>query len=162
MNEMEYTITKVSQYDKARLEDINKESKDSLRKIYRPKENAKFEPLNPLKEELIIVKKDEKEIGTLHLHHYEDRLHILGLGVLHSFRGKGVCRTMIDFVKLEAEKMNKKKISLYTIRETGNVEIFNRFGFVVLKEEIADDFVSDSYDILHEVFMTCDVHKLNH
>ncbi len=60
---------------------------------------------------------------------------------------------IIDLAKTEAEKNKTNQVTLYTIRETGNVDVFIKFGFKVIIDEITDDFVSEKYDALHEVYM---------
>jgi ribosomal protein S18 acetylase RimI-like enzyme len=44
-------------------------------------------------------------------------------------------------------------LSLYTVRETGNVGIFERLGFKVIKEEEDLYDESDRYSALTEVYM---------
>ena len=146
-------IISTNSYAMSKLKPIHEASRSALRKIYIPREDTVFEPLNPLKEKILVVKYGDLEVGTTRVHYYEQRLHILGLGVLDAYRRKGVCSMMIDYLQTEAIRNNMSQISLYTIRETGNVEVFSKFGFEVFLEQITDDFVSEKYDELHEVYM---------
>jgi len=146
-------IISTNSYDKSKLEPIYEDSRKALREVYKPKEDVVFEPLNPLRKEIIVVKCGDLEVGTTRVHYYEQRVHILGLGVLDNYRRKGVCSMMIDFLKTKAIKSNLSQISLYTIRETGNVEVFRKSGFEVSVEQVTKDFVSEKYNELHEVYM---------
>jgi len=59
-----------------------------------------------------------------------------------------------------ARKSACETLALYTVRETGNVKIFDRMGFVVKSEEPSRLFESDRYKLLTEVFMSKNVNAL--
>ena len=50
-------------------------------------------------------------------------------------------------------------MALHTVRETGNVAIFERLGFVVESEEPAALFESDKFPELSEVVMVKELRK---
>jgi len=60
---------------------------------------------------------------------------------------------LVDFVSDTARTLGHKIVSARTIRETGNVEIFERLGFRVVKEETAKWCVSDRYPTLHDAYL---------
>lgn len=157
---MKFKIDIFKHYDNHKLEAIYASTRKTLRQTYRVKEDAVFEVLNPLEERIVVVKHNDEEVAATRLHYYEDRLHVIGLGVLDTYRGQGICRLIVDHIKREAIRIQKKQISLYTIRETGNVEVFSKLGFVVMNDEITDDFFSDTYETLHEVYMVFEVEEV--
>ena len=70
---------------------------------------------------------------------------MVGLFVHEHHRRRGVARALLDALG--------PRLSLFTIRETGNVPIFERLGFAVVREELATEYVSDAHAQLHEVYM---------
>ena len=50
---------------------------------------------------------------------------------------------------------------LHTVRETGNVDVFQRLGFLVESEELTTLFESDRFSALSEVVMKKDLAREN-
>ncbi len=143
----------VNQIDKSKLEHIHKESRETLRNTYRIKENLSFININPLDKKIVILEKNEKILVSCRIVYYENRIHIIAIAVLKSHRKQGLCKALIDFIKKEAKGKNIDIISLYTVEETGNVQVFNKLGFKVITREKTELFESDVYDELNEVYM---------
>ncbi len=143
----------VDQTDKLKLEQLHKESRETLRSVYRVKENLPFINIDPLDKKTVILKIDGQILASCRILYYENRIHIIGIAVLKSYRKQGLCKALIDFIKKEAKRKNMDILSLYTIEETGNVQVFNKYGFKVITREKTRLFESDGYDELNEVYM---------
>ena len=92
-------------------------------------------------------------VGTLEYMREGDRIHLIGVAVHPDLHRKGVARQLISFMDGLAKQVGAKRLSLYTIRETGNVSVFEKLGFAVLREEVTLQFESDRFDVLNEVYM---------
>jgi hypothetical protein len=60
---------------------------------------------------------------------------------------------MVESLAEKASSMGLAKLSLFTVRETGNVPIFEHLGFKVVREEPAQDIESATGSPLREVYM---------
>ncbi len=92
-------------------------------------------------------------VGTVQYGVKGSRLHFIGLMVHPDHRRRGVARAILESLAGTARDLGLTHLSLYTIRETGNVPIFERMGFTVIHEETADWAQSDRFDILTDVYM---------
>ncbi|HEY1818037.1 MAG TPA: GNAT family N-acetyltransferase [Kofleriaceae bacterium] len=92
---------------------------------------------------LVAIDADDSLVGTL----AHDNGHVVGLFVHTDHRRRGVARQLLDAIDGRA--------SLYTIRETGNVLVFERLGFRIVREQPAVDYVAvaDEHATLTEVYM---------
>jgi len=80
-------------------------------------------------------------------------LHVRGLAVDPAFQRRGFARRIVEGLTDIARGQEPNMITLYTIRETGNVLLFERLGFHVVGEAIACWCESDLFDVLHEIQM---------
>jgi GNAT superfamily N-acetyltransferase len=113
----------------------------TLRHTYRPTDAAIARAASRSSPRLVALDRDEI-VGTLEC----EGGHVLGLFVHEAHRRRGVARALL-------EALGPHGLSLVTIRETGNVPIFERLGFVVVREKLATELVSDAHAELHEVYM---------
>ena len=126
----------------------------TLRRVYRPTDAAaaRREQTAPRRHRLV-AHVDGEVCGTVEYHFEDDRLHLMGLAVSFTHRRNGVARSLLEHLADLAAAAGKKRLSLYSVRQTGNVAIFERMGFRVIREEPAIDLVSDTAAELTEVFM---------
>ena len=82
-----------------------------------------------------------------------DRISFLGLAVHESYRRQGVASALITNLEELGSRCEARVISLFTVKETGNVEIFSRMGFKVVAAEPSVIFESDKFESLTEVQM---------
>jgi len=91
--------------------------------------------------------------GTVEYAIEGERLHAIGLHVLDTHRRRGVARCLVDALAAIATRAGVRTLSVYTIRETGNVAVFERLGFAVIAETVADDVIAEAHERLTEVYM---------
>lgn len=70
----------------------------------------------------------------------EGEVYIQGLAVHPNHRRRGVAKELLRHVAAAAQREGKRVLRLSTIKETGNVPIFERLGFAVVRENIAEHF----------------------
>lgn len=138
-------------------EEANKVSElafQNLRQIYRPNEKA-IKNHNTIQSSLsrLIAILDEKIVGTVKYRIDKQSLHIIGLATHPNYIKQGIAKSIITELKNIAVRHNLNKLSLFTIKQTGNVEIFTKLGFKIISEEIATDLCSDKYNKLIDVRM---------
>lgn len=124
----------------------------TLRTIYRPLpiRMERFAERAPRLTRLVVVD-GEEIVGTVQYELLGQRLHLINLGVLAERRRAGVARHLVDALVQIATAAGANRLSLYTIRETGNVDVFTRLGFKPMREGLGLDYVSEQP--LHEVYM---------
>lgn len=122
----------------------------TLRQVYRPSPEALARRAKlPVLPRLVALDA-EQIVGTVEYALAAERMHIMGLFVLASHRRLGVARALVDELAQLAAPL---PLSLDTIRETGNVPIFERLGFVIVREQPAQDFVSERFSDLIDVYL---------
>jgi predicted N-acetyltransferase YhbS len=140
--------------DEAEIAVVLASATATLRQTYRPTAVAiarRQGRASPLPRLVAVV--GDKIVGTVEYELVGERLHLLGLGVLEAHRGRGVARRLIETVCQIAGRSGARKVSLYTIRETGNLPLFARLGFAVAGEALSSDFTSERHQTLTEVYM---------
>jgi ribosomal protein S18 acetylase RimI-like enzyme len=78
---------------------------------------------------------------------------VVVLGVHPDFRRQGVARALLQALDRIGRQQGAKRLHLFTVKETGNVEVFRRLGFAVVAGR-ADEFSeSDRFETLTDVEM---------
>ncbi len=122
-----------------------------LRSVYSPTKTAIVN--QPKSTAYVVAKAGQTVVGTLQYFDEGNRIYVFDVAVDAHYRRQGVARQLVDFVSDTARTLGHKIVSARTIRETGNVEIFERLGFRVVKEETAKWCVSDRYPTLHDAYL---------
>jgi GNAT superfamily N-acetyltransferase len=123
-----------------------------LRSVYRPSQQA-VERARAAKDVRWLLAMDgNKAVGALRYVVEPGRLH-LGLGVIPEYQRKGVARSLVEFLAAKARSLGLAKLSLYTVKETGNVPIFEHLGFAIVRQEPAEGVESVSGSPLTDVYM---------
>ncbi len=129
-----------------------------LRTVYQPTETAIANKAERQEEAVrVIAKIDQTVVGTLEYFVEKDQLYVIALAVDATFRRQGIARRLLEFVGEAARGLGCSIVATRTIKETGNVPIFERLGFHVVGEEIASWCVSDVHPTLHDVHLVRDV-----
>lgn len=140
--------------DQEALEAIRSSATNKLRETYRPNQDAlRIKEALGNSEECLVAEFDGRLAGTLRYYVGQDKLALLGLGVSENYRRKGIAKVLIQGLVLIARKMELPKLSLWCVKETGNVEIFQKLGFAPVEEKNSELFESDKHDVLTEVRM---------
>jgi ribosomal protein S18 acetylase RimI-like enzyme len=100
-------------------------------------------------ETCLIVEADGKLIGSIFCAMGGDALYIGRLAVRPDWRRRGVANALIDAAKAEARQRGVKRITLGArITLPGNVALFRRHGFVIVRETCHPGFTTPtSYDM---------------
>lgn len=146
------TIREGIEPDKEQLTQVSREAHASLRKVYRPRPDAKQIGTDVPYTRIVGIK-DGIVVGMATYEVEGDALYFGSLGVLETFRCQGIARSLVEHIENVARETGFFKISCATIEETGNVPIFEKLGFTVISREKADKFESVSGAPIHEVKM---------
>jgi GNAT superfamily N-acetyltransferase len=126
----------------------------SLRHIYRPTKAARAgKSLLDRELKRIVALVDDQVVGTVQYRIVGNCLHLVGLAVHPEYQRRGIARRLVESLDALARQFCLHKLSLYTIRETGNVPIFERLGFRAVAEKPDELAESDTHDQLIEVYM---------
>ena len=141
--------------DTRRAAEIDRRAIDDLRRVYRPTDAA-LRQRSALSSALrgLVAEIDGRVVGVVQYRIEASYLWFLALSVDPAARRCGVASAIVGELERIARNCRCTTVALHTVRETGNVAIFERLGFVVQSERRTDLFVSDSYPELFEVVMT--------
>ena len=148
------TVRQAEPEDKEKVDALDALATATLRKTYRPKETVRRQNGIPHSTATRLVAVAENRIiGTVMYRMEDDRVHVFRLGVHPEFRRQGIARVLLTTVEEMAGDIGVRCVSLYAVKETGNVTIFERLGFKVIREEEDQYIESDKYDKLIDVYM---------
>ncbi len=124
----------------------------TLRQTYRPNQKAlaNRKRLSPHLKRIVCLL-DGRIVGTTQYYQDGNSLRLLGLGVLPEARRQGVARAMIAALADSARGLGLCSLATHTVRETGNVAIFQKLGFHVVSETPDEYYESDKYATLTDV-----------
>jgi ribosomal protein S18 acetylase RimI-like enzyme len=94
-------------------------------------------------ETCFIVEADGTLIGSIFCAVNDDALYIGRLAVAPAFRRRGIANALIEAAKAEAHRREAKRVTLSArIALPGNVALFRRHGFVVVRETCHPGFTA--------------------
>lgn len=96
---------------------------------------------------------DDQVVGTVLYDIGNGSVRLVGLGVHSDYRQRGVARAMVDALRDVGERAGAEALFPHTVKETGNVGIFEHLGFSVVSEEPDRFSESDAYTSLTDVRM---------
>jgi GNAT superfamily N-acetyltransferase len=136
--------------DAPRVSEVLRAAGDSLRAVYRPNSERLLARGNPYRDSTVLVALVESTItGTLTYSLEDTRLHLRRLAVHPDYQRRGIAKALIDSAADRAVTAGALYLSLDTIKQTGNVAIFERLGFAIVDERRTDLFEScDSGELL--------------
>ena len=111
----------------------------SLRSVYQPT-HAGYANRSRISRDLtrLVALSGGRLVGTTLYYIEDDLMRILGLGVHEAHRRQGIARSLVVRVLELAKEKGCPAVRLSTIKETGNVPIFERLGFEVVGENVDD------------------------
>ncbi len=151
---MQLTIRRATDDDADCVAEVVAAAFAPLRSIYRPKPEiasrvAQFTGLSTR----IVAELDGRIVATVQFDNHKEHIHVIGLAVLPQFQRLGIARRLLDWIMAQAPALGLSVVVLDTIKETGNVMLFEKLGFHVVQEFATDRFESDRYPQLHETRM---------
>ncbi len=150
----EITIREANAEDITSANAVFKKAFEPLRSIYRPTAQAAVSRTRYIKESNRLVAEINSQIvGSVELLSEGKCLHVIGLAVLPEFQRMGIAHYMIESIICRAKRDGHNIVALNTIKETGNVSLFNKMGFNIIRENIATWCTSDLHAEIHEVRM---------
>lgn len=125
---------------------------EPVRKIYRPSTEM-IAHAQSLELERLVATDDERIVGTVRFRVDSERVGVIGLAVEPSRQRRGVARAIVEALREIAIERGCRELGLFTIRQTGNVEVFRRLGFAVMWERPETWSTSTCGEDLVEVYM---------
>ncbi|HEY3328281.1 MAG TPA: GNAT family N-acetyltransferase [Novimethylophilus sp.] len=126
-----------------------------LRKVYRPNPDAP--PASPstssATERLVAVDDAGPIVGVAKFAPRTSALYTQGIAVAPDYRRRGVAGTLLKHISALAADRQISQLELATIKETGNVSIFLRLGFLVVEEHLSERFVGADGQAVAEVML---------
>ena len=146
------TVREAQDADEREFEEVWATAMATLRETYRmtPGFLDQWTPPSDLTRVVALV--DGRVVGVVQYYIEEDRLHIMRFGVHPDLRGQGIGRAIIGYLDGIARDKGLRCLSVYTVKETGNVPIYQHLGFHVIREEEAKWAESDRFDTLTDVY----------
>lgn len=125
-----------------------------LRAIYRPTAETLAHQTNHRWEETrLVAELAGHVVATVQYDQHETHLHVLGLAVHPDFQRRGIAGCLLDRIAAVASQLGLQTVVMETIRETGNVPVFEKLGFHIVQENIAAWCVSETHEQLYFVTM---------
>ncbi|WP_232105544.1 GNAT family N-acetyltransferase [Gimesia panareensis] len=125
-----------------------------LRSIYRPTGAAIARQAERAQMGTRLVAESEGTLAaTVQYDQHADHVHVIGLAVHPDYQRRGIAGCLLEEICQRAILLAQPAVVLDTIKETGNVPLFEKLGFRVTHEEVATWCVSETYPVLHEVKM---------
>ncbi|MBN1436641.1 MAG: GNAT family N-acetyltransferase [Sedimentisphaerales bacterium] len=145
-----WVITKVEPGQKQQADDLVAMAFASLRQYYVPCGECGELPSKP---RCLIIKKRGEVVGTLSYYFDSPYVRLYRIAVRIDCRRQGVARSLIEYVDKYVAGPRGDELALYAVKETGNVEIFEKLGFAVQSESVAQFAKSPTGGEVYEVEM---------
>src|SRR5215213_7267587 len=146
-----YSVRQFS--DATRLEELHRFVQDAFRDLpIDPPSSALKETVADFAarlQSIFIASAEDELIGSIFCTPKEDALYIGRLAVRPDWQRRGVASALVDAAKAEARRRGAKRITLGArIALPGNVALFRRHGFVIVRETCHAGFTTPtSYDM---------------
>ena len=148
------TVREVRPEDETQVAELDSLATLDLRNVYRPTVTATVcRAALVARTRRLVAVIEGRVVGVLQYYLVEGRLALFGLGVHPQFRRRRVAAALIRELEAIGREVGCAALTLHTVRETGNVEIFQRLGFLVESDAPTDLFQSDGRELLSEVVM---------
>jgi GNAT superfamily N-acetyltransferase len=152
---MALTVRESGAADELQAAEVDRLATNDLRQVYWPTEAAfrRRAALDATLRKLVAVIENQDVVGVVQYRIEAHCLWLVGLGVHPTARRRGVASALLEYAQRIATDRGCTSMALHTVRETGNVAIFERLGFVVEAEGPVTFFASDRFSELSEVLM---------
>lgn len=123
---------------------------EPLRRVYRPRGDTRaHEARRARLGTRLVATLDNSVVGTVQYEIHSGHVHVIGLAVHPACQRQGVARGLIEHVAGLAPGLGRSVLAVDTIREAGNVPVFERLGFRMTSEAPTDFFESELFSQLH-------------
>lgn len=141
--------------DRAEAKEVSARATETLRLTYRPRKDvpAPARPPGASEPVRLVAILENRVVGVAKYWLHEDRIHVFGLGVHADNRRRGVAREVLEAVARIGRDHGAIRMSLFTIKETGNVDVFSKLGFHTVREQEDLYDESDHFAHLTDVYM---------
>ena len=140
--------------DDAAVTAVDALSTATLRETYRPTKAALDNRARiAARLSRLVATCDGPIVGTVQWYVENESLRIVGLGVHPDFRRRGIAHQLLAHLAMIGRQQGATRLRLYTVQQTGNVDIFARLGFCVVAESEDRFSESDRYPTLTAVEM---------
>ena len=96
-----------------------------------------------------VLEDTEEKTGYFSIYPKENKMYLSKLYLKKRFRGRGISKEIIDFIKAEAKKEDLHEIFLNVNRKNASsIDAYKHLGFEILKEvnePMGDGFVCEDY-----------------
>ena len=134
------------------IQRVSESATATLRETYRPNQRglANRRRISSQLSRLVALV-DGEIAGTTQYYVDGEAVRMVGLLVRADHRRRGVARALVRGVADVARKQGYRLLVTRTVKETGNVPVFEKLGFRVLSERPDEYSESDKYPALSEV-----------
>jgi ribosomal protein S18 acetylase RimI-like enzyme len=123
-----------------------------LRNVYTPKPNAEgVSQRQSHSTRIVAVDHTETVVGVAECVGRDSVLYVQGIAVAPTHRRRGVATDLLAHSTRLAADAGLQALEIATIKETGNVEVFCRLGFLVIDERVSERFLSQDSRPVTEV-----------
>jgi GNAT superfamily N-acetyltransferase len=122
-----------------------------LRRVYVPSGEPAARPADSV---CLVLVDGGAVVATLSYYVEPPCVRLYRIAVEPARQRQGLASQLIDYVDRTVAKPNGYALALYTIEQSGNVEVFRRLGFRVEKRAVAPFAQSPTGEPVHEVEMT--------
>lgn len=151
---MNIAIREANHNDKEALERIQLAANVTLRKTYRPiagKES--LIPATPVDLKFVVALVDNNIAGACGYAVDGDIMWTERMGILDEYRRHGVARAIFSYLSNVAMKQGASRIRGHIVVQTGNVNIWRKMGFEVIRESPSLAYESDVFSELSEAIV---------
>ncbi|WP_164101001.1 GNAT family N-acetyltransferase [Candidatus Laterigemmans baculatus] len=146
-----FEIRRADNSDSAQVAYVLDAAFSPLRTVYVPTREAVQRQEQLPSAMRVVAEVAGRVVATVEVDQGRHNLNLIGFAVHPSFQRQGIGRALVDWI---AAHFAAPAMELATIRETGNVPVFERMGFEVMGERVADWCESGQFECLHEVTMS--------
>lgn len=140
--------------DAPAVREVDAAATATLRETYRPNQAALANKAGlSVCLKRLVAALDGHVVGTVQYYVESQSVRIIGLGVHPNFRRRGVARALLRFLEATGKEEGASRLHLFTVKQTGNVEVFRCLGFRGVAERDDAFSESDKHRVLIDVEM---------
>ena len=140
--------------DDAAVQTVEAAATATLRETYRPNQTALANKARlSARLKRLVATVDGQVVGTVRYYVENHAVRIIGLGVHPAFRRQGVAWALLRYLETTGKEQGATRLHLFTVKQTGNVEVFSRVGFRIVAERKDEFSESDKHQTLIDVEM---------